>query len=190
MKELFCKLIESTQKNEISAVNAFKLWAIILVLYWVFVGCVFFVSLIVSFIASNIVEFNILYFMVHTVTNFIGVLYLFVFFIFFYFVITKYRMPFNLTESKSMSFASVPHMFVFSVLIWGIIQMFNLFCEIIIIFCLQNNFNYWNSAQGMRDMMSYLPIMFVFKLLVSLLGFVVFRKMLQLGWCGVRVEKK
>jgi hypothetical protein len=193
MKELFCNLFESNQKNEVSAFSAFKLWAVILFSYWVLMGCIFFVSYAISFVgshmfkynlASHMAEVNMLYSVIHTANNFINISYLFVVFISLHIANKKHKIFFDSTDAIFISFPSAPHMFVFSVLIWGIIQFVNSLGEIIIIVRLLNNSHYGYRAQGV------FPVIFVLKFLFSLLGFVFFRKMLQLGWCGVIVEKK
>jgi hypothetical protein len=152
--------------------------------------CAVFASLVVSFMTSNMLELKMFYYLIHTTNYFINTWYLCIIFIFWNFISKRYRMFCNSSTAADMSFTSVPHMFVFSVLIWGIIQLFSSLFEVIIVIYLQTNFNYCNSAERNSKIISYLPIIFVLKLLFSLLGFVVFRKILQLGWCGVIVEKK
>ena len=180
MKELFYKLIEPNQKNEISVLNSFKLW-LVFSFCFMFYNCLFFAFLrLVSFVpASNSLLLEKVSFFFTYVASFAYELNLIAVSFIFTIIGTKmHLLPQNLLPIRIV-FPSIQHMFVFCVLIWGILHSLSSIGGNVFIFYIT-----------IDKIFSYLSFIHIVKFAASLFGFVVFRKMLQLGSCGVIVEKK
>jgi hypothetical protein len=91
-------------------------------------------------------------------------------------------LPQNLLPIRIV-FPSVQHMFIFCVLIWGVLHFLSTTGGNAFIF-------YITMGKTIDKILPNLYFIHIFKFIASLFGFFVFRKMLQLGLCGVIVEKK
>ncbi len=176
MQSLFSQLITPAQKNSAPAAFVLKLWLVIILSFWLFSECV-------DYAITHILR-GFLISVSAPLLAFFVMLNIFIFFQVLNFVCNSFNEGSKENHSFLISFPSAPQMFVFSFLIFNVITVFGLIFTYIIILLSGTDFIY---------MLAYpFPLMLIFitRVLIIILSFFVFRKMLQLGWCGVIVEKK
>ena len=184
MKELFRNLIEPTQRNEISTLNSFKLW-LVFSFYFLFYNCLFFAFLrLISFVptSNSLLLEKVAFFFTYIASLAYELNLIAVSFIFTVMGTKMHLLPQNLLPIRIV-FPSTQYMFVFSVLIWGVLHSLSSIGGNAFIFCI-------TMGKTIDKILPNLSFILIAKFIASLFGFFIFRKMLQLGWCGVIVEKE
>lgn len=188
MKELFSKLIESNQRNEISLISTLKIWAIILVSYWVLVGGVSGVGLAAAYLAAML-ESRMLFILIHIISSLVSIACVLIVFVTLYLISIQSKVFFKLTSFVSISFPSVSQMFVFSILVLSFVLFFSSIGSAIIGLLVQNNLNLNNAYWILTHPLFLTCLVFIFQFLISCVGFIALKVVLELGLCGVFVEE-
>jgi hypothetical protein len=183
MKELFKQLVSTTQKNEISVKNAFKMWAFIVANYWLF-------HFVLHLFLPMLVSFPHL---INLLSVFINQLSLIVIFVL---LGCNTNWMNKLLPSVQIQFVSAAHVFIFSYVVIQLI-LFSMAVGSEISYLLMHAvqfitpnkigliFDFINFSTAVATIFVYVSY-FIF----SLLGFFVFHKIVQYGWFTIRVQEK